>query len=248
MTKLILLRHGESEWNKEGKFTGWTNVDLSNKGVKEAVGAGKKLKRAGLSFDLAYSSFLKRAIKTLNIVLEELDLLYLPVKKDWRLNERHYGDLQGLSKEKTIAKFGEEQVKIWRRSYGVRPPLIKATNKYSQSKSLEYKGIRVPRAESLADVLLRVSEYWNLEIKKELKKGKNILITASGNSLRALLKYLANISEDDVLELNIPTAIPLVCEFDKKFKLKKYYYLATKKELDQAINRVKKQGQGALKN
>ena len=243
MYKIVLLRHGESLWNKKGLFTGWTDVDLSDLGEFEACRSGQKLKKAGFSFDLTFTSFLKRAIKTLNLALEEMDLLYLPVDKDWRLNERHYGNLQGLNKKQLVKKIGEEQVKLWRRGYAVRPPKIVKSNKYNQKGLACYQNIKVPEAESLADVVARVIPFWQKKIAPLVLKNKKILIVASGNSLRALVKYLDNLSEEDVVELNIPTGMPLVYELDKKLKPLKHYYLATAKELKMATEKVKKQGQ-----
>lgn len=243
MYKIVLLRHGESAWNKKGLFTGWTDVDLTELGVSEARLAGKKLKKAGFSFDLTFTSFLKRAVKTLNFTLEEMDLLYLPVIKDWRLNERHYGNLQGLNKKELIKKFGEEQVLLWRRSYDVRPPKIKASNKFNQKGAICYKGIKVPETESLADVVLRVDAFWQEQVAPAILSNKKILISASGNSLRALVKYLDNLSKEEVVNLNIPTGIPLVYELDKNLKPIRHYYLASQKELLVATDKVKKQGQ-----
>lgn len=242
MYELVLLRHGESVWNEKGLFTGWTDVDLSEKGREEAKTAGKKLKKAGFCFDAAYSSYLKRALKTLNIVLEEMDQLWLPVAKDWRLNERHYGNLQGLNKQQTAKKFGEEQVKIWRRSYDVRPPKIDSLNKFNQKKDPRYHGIKVPEAESLKDVVSRVAPLWEGEIRHMIKDGHRLLIAASGNSLRALVKYLENMSETEISEFNIPTGIPLVYELDKKLQPVNRYYLASQKELKMATEKVKNQG------
>ena len=242
MYELVLLRHGESVWNEKGLFTGWTDVDLSEKGQEEAKAAGKKLKKAGFCFDAAYSSYLKRALKTLDIVLEEMDQLWLPVAKDWRLNERHYGNLQGLNKQQTAKKFGEEQVKIWRRSYDVRPPKIDSHNKFNQKKDPRYHGIKVPEAESLKDVVSRVMPLWEGEIRHMIKDGNRLLIAASGNSLRALVKYLENMSETDISEFNIPTGIPLVYELDKKLQPINRYYLASQKELKMATEKVKNQG------
>jgi 2,3-bisphosphoglycerate-dependent phosphoglycerate mutase len=243
MYKIVLLRHGESIWNKKGLFTGWIDVDLTELGVSEACLAGKKLKKAGLSFDLTFTSLLKRAVKTLNLVLEKMDLLYLPVIKDWRLNERHYGDLQGLNKQQLIKKFGQEQVALWRRGYDVRPPKISSSNKYNQKRKPCYKGIKVPETESLADVVLRVSSFWTEQAVPFIISNKKILISASGNSLRALVKYLDNLSEEDIAALDIPTGIPLVYELDKNLKPIKHYYLASQKELQAAIDKIKKQGQ-----
>lgn len=242
MYKIVLLRHGESLWNQKGLFTGWTDVDLSVNGLIEAKTAGKKLKKAGFCFDLAYSSLLKRAVKTLNLALEELDLLWLPVVKDWRLNERHYGNLQGLNKSQTAKKFGEEQVKIWRRSYDIRPPKIEAANKFNQKDDPRYHGIKVPTAESLKDVVLRVVPLWENELVPLIRSKKKILVVASGNSLRALVKYLENITDSKIVDFNIPTGIPLVYELDKNLKPRRRYYLASQKELKTATERVKNQG------
>lgn len=243
MYKIVLLRHGESVWNKKGLFTGWTDVDLTELGANEAVRAGKKLKKAGFSFDLSFASFLKRAVKTLNLALEEMDLLYLPVVKDWRLNERHYGNLQGLNKKQLLKEFGEDQVNLWRRSYDVRPPKIKSSNKFNQKGSARYRGLPVPETESLADVVVRVSAFWQDQAVPAILSNKKLLISASGNSIRALVKYLDNLSKEDVSHLNIPTGIPLVYELDKNLKPIKHYYLASQKELRAATDKVKKQGQ-----
>lgn len=242
MLKVVFLRHGESTWNEKGLFTGWTDVDLSTRGLSEAKLAGQKLKKAGFVFDAAHVSLLKRAIKTLDIVLEEMSLLWLPVQKDWRLNERHYGNLQGLNKKQTAKKFGEEQVKIWRRSYSVRPPQIDAKNKFNQANDSRYRDIKVPKAESLKDVVDRVVPYWEKEVVPLLRSGKKLLISASGNSLRALVKYLENMSETEVIEFNIPTGVPLIYELDKNLKPIRHYYLASAKELKAATERVKNQG------
>lgn len=242
MFKLVVLRHGESEWNKRGLFTGWTDVDLSEQGKKEARLAGRKLKKAGFNFDLVYCSLLKRVTKTTNLVLEELDQLWLPVIKDWRLNERHYGNLQGLNKKTMAKKFGDEQVLLWRRSYDVRPPVIAADNKFNQVKDRRYKNIQVPKTESLKDVVARVLPWWEQEAKKQLQAKKQLLIVASGNSLRALAKHLEDIPENEIVSLNIPTGMPLVYEFDKNLKVEKKYYLASTKELKDSINKVTKQG------
>ena len=242
MFKLVILRHGESEWNKKGLFTGWTDVDLSDQGEREARLAGKKLKRAGFNCDLVYCSLLKRVTRTTNLVLEELDALWLPVIKDWRLNEKHYGNLQGLNKKEMVNKFGEKKVLLWRRSYNVRPPVISASNKYNQVKDRRYKDIKVPKTESLKDVVERVVPWWKQEVRKKILAKKSVLIIASGNSLRALVKYLENISETEIISLNIPTGIPLVYELDNNLKVKKKYYLASTKELRTSINRVVAQG------
>lgn len=242
MNKLVLLRHGESVWNQQGLFTGWTDVDLSVNGVLEAKQAGRKLKKAGFSFDVAYTSYLKRALKTLDIVLEETDQLWLPVAKDWRLNERHYGNLQGLNKQQMAKKFGEEQVKIWRRSYDVRPPKIEASNKFNQKGEVKYRGIKVPTTESLQDVVARVQPIWEQELAPMIKAGYRLLITASGNSLRALVKILEDMPVAEIVDFNIPTAIPLVYELNNKLQTKSRYYLASAKELQAATDKVKNQG------
>jgi len=242
MLRIVLLRHGESTWNLKGLFTGWTDVDLTENGLAEAHLAGKKLKKAGFVFDCAYVSLLKRAIKTLDISLDELDQMYLPVIKDWRLNERHYGNLQGLNKKQMAKKFGEEQVKVWRRSYDVRPPKIDSQNKFNQIGEARYNGIKVPSAESLKDVVERVTPWWEKEIVPVLHSGKRVIISASGNSLRALVKYLENTPEDEIVEFNIPTGIPLVYELDKKLRPIQRYYLASAKELKAATDKVKNQG------
>lgn len=242
MYKLVLLRHGESTWNKKGLFTGWTDVDLSVQGVKEAHSAGKELKKNKFVFDLAYTSFLKRASRTLKITLAELKEEKLPVIVDWRLNERHYGNLQGLNKQQTVAKFGEDQVLIWRRSYDIRPPKITEDNKYNQKHDSRYQGILVPDCESLKDVVARIIPLWKKEIAPQIKSGKRIIIAASGNSLRAIVKYLDKVSSKEIAGLNIPTAIPLVYELDKNLKPIKHYYLADPKKLAAAVESVKKQG------
>jgi len=241
MYKIILLRHGESVWNKKGLFTGWTDVDLTKKGREEAVSAGQELLKKDFKFDLAFTSRLKRASKTLGIVLKEMKQKTLIVS-DWRLNERHYGNLQGLNKQEMAEKFGEKQVLVWRRSYSVRPPKIDKKNPFNQKNDVLYKDIKVPEAESLKDVVERVVPFWKKEVIPELKSGKNIIIAASGNSLRAIVKYLDKISASEISSVNIPTGIPLVYELDKKFKPIKHYYLADKKTLEAAVDKVKKQG------
>lgn len=243
MYKIVLLRHGESEWNQKGLFTGWTDVDLTPLGVEQAKEAGKILKDKKYSFDLCFTSFLKRAIKTSSNILEEMGLLWIPVVKDWRLNERHYGNLQGLNKKEMSEKFGEEQVLIWRRSYDVRPPEIKKNNPYNQSKLPQYSFLKKPiLSESLKDVVKRADIFWQKIIIPNLKSGKKILIAASGNSLRAIIKKLNNISDKDIAELNIPYSTPIVYELDKNFKVIKWYYLGDKKKIDALINEVKNQG------
>ena len=222
--KLVLIRHGESEWNLENRFTGWKDVDLSPKGIEEAKSAGKILKEMNLVFDVAYTSYLKRAIKTLNIVLEEMDELYIPVYKSWRLNERHYGALQGLNKAETAKKYGDEQVHIWRRSFDIAPPSIDKNSEYYPKSDRRYADLAdsdIPLGESLKDTIARVLPYWHSDISKSLQEGKNVIVAAHGNSLRALIKYLLNISDDEILNLNLTTGKPLVFEIDKDLKVLK---------------------------
>ncbi|HWN30456.1 MAG TPA: 2,3-diphosphoglycerate-dependent phosphoglycerate mutase [Burkholderiales bacterium] len=245
MRKLVLLRHGESTWNKENRFTGWTDVDLSDKGVQEAKTAGLLLKQNGFIFDVAYTSLLKRAIKTLWIVLEDIELMWIPVNLSWRLNERHYGALQGLNKAETAAKFGEQQVLLWRRSYDVRPPALdKSDNRYPGNDP-RYKGLPekyLPLTECLRDVVARFLPYWNETIAPAVKSGQNVIIVAHGNSLRALVMYLDQISDKEILELNIPTGIPLVYELDNNLRPLKHYYLGDEETLNQAVQAVANQG------
>ncbi|MEM2138733.1 MAG: 2,3-diphosphoglycerate-dependent phosphoglycerate mutase [Candidatus Woesearchaeota archaeon] len=241
---LVLLRHGESIWNKENRFTGWTDVDLSEKGIEEAIEAGKLLKEKGFTFDVAYTSYLIRAKKTLNYVLKELNL-NIPVIENWRLNERHYGSLQGLNKEEMAKQYGEEQVKLWRRSYDVKPPELTKDDDRYPGKDPKYKDLKeneIPLSESLKDTLLRVLPLWNDSIFQELKNGKNVLIVAHGNSLRALIKIIDNISDQDIVELNIPTGIPLVYEFDSENEVfTKHYYLGEENKIKEKIDNVKNQ-------
>ena len=222
--KLVLIRHGESAWNLENRFTGWKDVDLSPKGIEEAKAAGKILKEMNLVFDVAYTSYLKRAIKTLNIVLEEMDELYIPVYKSWRLNERHYGALQGLNKAETAKKYGDEQVHIWRRSFDIAPPSIDKDSEYYPKSDRRYADLpdsEIPLGESLKDTIARVLPYWHSDISKSLQEGKNVIVAAHGNSLRALIKYLLNISNEDILNLNLVTGKPMVFEIDKDLKVLK---------------------------
>jgi 2,3-bisphosphoglycerate-dependent phosphoglycerate mutase len=245
MYKIVFLRHGESTWNKENRFTGWTDVDLSEKGIEEAKNAGKVLKAEGFTFDLAFTSTLKRAIRTLWLATEEMDLLWVPVIKSYTLNERHYGALQGLNKAETAAKHGEEQVKIWRRSYDVPPPALETNDPRNPALSPVYKGIdpkNLPLTESLKDTVARAVPFWENAIVPELKKGKKIIVAAHGNSLRALVKYLDNISEKEILELNIPTGIPLVYELDANIKPIKSYYLGDQEAIKKAMASVANQG------
>ena len=228
MQKLVLVRHGESIWNLENKFTGWTDVALSDNGRKEAGHAGKLLNEANFSFDIAHTSYLRRAIETLWIILTELDCMWIPVKKTWKLNERHYGALQGLNKAEMTEKYGAEQVKQWRRSYDVRPPALDINDDRYPGKDPKYKDIQkeeLPLTESLNDTVLRFMPYWHTEIIPDLKEGKHVLISAHGNTLRALVKHLDNISDENISNLNIPTGAPLVYELDESLKPIKHYYL-----------------------
>lgn len=243
--ELVLIRHGESEWNKLNLFTGWTDVELSEKGKEEATNGGKLLKEAGFHFDVAYTSYLKRAIHTLNRVLEAMDQEYIPVFKTYKLNERHYGALQGLNKAETAEKFGEEQVKIWRRSYDVQPPALEPTDPRNPALQEAYKGIakeELPLTECLKDTVARVVPYFEEVIKKDMVDGKKVIIAAHGNSLRALVKYLENISDDDIVNLNIPTGVPLVYELDEDFKVLSKRYLGDQEAISKAMEAVKNQG------
>jgi len=222
--KLVLIRHGQSEWNLENRFTGWKDVDLSEQGKEEAKKAGQELKKAGFEFDVAYSSYQKRAIKTLNIVLEQIDELHIPVYKSWRLNERHYGALQGLNKAETAKKYGDEQVHIWRRSFDVPPPALEDDDERNVKFDPKYKNLDekdMPKGESLKDTIARVMPYWESDISKSIKEGKNVIVAAHGNSLRALIKYLLNIDNEKILDLNLPTGVPLIFEIDKDLKITK---------------------------
>jgi 2,3-bisphosphoglycerate-dependent phosphoglycerate mutase len=243
--KLVLLRHGESIWNKEDRFTGWTDVDLSENGIAEAKTAGKTLKENGYVFDIAFTSVLKRAIRTLWLVQDEMDLMWIPVYKSWRLNERHYGALQGLNKAEMAAKVGEEQVHVWRRSYDMPPPpLEKSDKRYpgNESKYAELKESDLPCTESLKDTVARCVPYWHGTIAPALISGKHVIVAAHGNSLRALVKYIDNISDNDIPNLNIPTGIPLIYEFDAQLKPVKHYYLGDAAAVEKATNKVAKQG------
>ncbi|WP_421909669.1 2,3-diphosphoglycerate-dependent phosphoglycerate mutase [Methanolacinia petrolearia] len=242
---LILLRHGESTWNRENRFTGWTNVDLSEKGLDEAHNAGKLLRAGGYTFDVAYTSVLKRAIRTLWITLDEMDLMWIPVSRSWRLNERHYGALQGLNKSETAAKYGDEQVFIWRRSYDIPPPALDEEDERNPKKDPRYGDLRpeeYPLTECLKDTVARFLPYWNEEIAPAIKSGKRVLIAAHGNSLRALVKHLDNIADDEIPKLNIPTAVPLVYELDENLRPIRHYYLGDQAEIEAAIKSVEKQG------
>ncbi|MFH1441533.1 MAG: 2,3-diphosphoglycerate-dependent phosphoglycerate mutase [Candidatus Omnitrophota bacterium] len=245
MYKIVLLRHGESIWNKENRFTGWTDVDLSEKGIQEANKAGELLKESGFNFEIAFTSVLKRAIRTLWITLDRMDLMWIPILNSWRLNERHYGALQGLNKSEMAEKYGEEQVLIWRRSYDIQPPqLTKDDQRYPGSdpryKNLDEKDI--PLTECLKDTVARFLPYWHETIAPVIKSGKKTIIAAHGNSLRALVKYLDNVSEENIVKLNIPTGIPLVYELDKDLKPIKNYYLGDAEEVAKAMASVANQG------
>lgn len=245
MYKLVLLRHGESTWNKENRFTGWTDVDLSEKGREEAKQAGELLKQEGYHFDIAYTSVLKRAIRTLWSVLDTMDLMWIPVQRDWRLNERHYGALQGLNKTETAQKHGEEQVKIWRRSYDIPPPALEKSDTRYPGNDPRYNSLteqELPLTESLKETVARVMPAWNETIAPTIKSGKKVIIAAHGNSLRALVKYLDNVSESDILGLNIPTGMPLIYELDADLKPLQHYYLGDAESIKKAMEAVANQG------
>lgn len=245
MMKLVLLRHGESEWNKLNLFTGWMDVDLSDKGREEAKAAGQTLKAEGYDFDICFTSYLKRAIHTLNITLDEMDRAWLPVIKSWKLNERHYGALQGLNKAETAEKYGEEQVKIWRRSFDVKPPELDANDDRSATKQAMYRDVDpalLPGNESLETTIERVVPYFNEVIKPAMAAGKRVVIAAHGNSLRALVKYFDDLTPDEILGVNIPTAVPLVYEFDDNFKAVKHYYLGDQEAIAAKMQAVANQG------
>ncbi|MGH9221885.1 MAG: 2,3-diphosphoglycerate-dependent phosphoglycerate mutase [Vicinamibacterales bacterium] len=248
MHKLVLLRHGESTWNKENRFTGWTDVDLTDKGRQEAAHAGQLLREEGYAFDLLFTSVLKRAIRTANIALDELDQLWLPVERSWRLNERHYGALQGLNKAETAAKHGEDQVKIWRRAYAIAPPPLSADDPRHPSRDPRYQDLRpadLPLTESLKDTVARFLPYWHESIAPRIAAGQRVLIAAHGNSLRALVKFLDHVSDDEIVELNIPTGIPLVYELDVALKPVRHYYLgdpeAARKAAEAVANQAARQ-------
>jgi 2,3-bisphosphoglycerate-dependent phosphoglycerate mutase len=246
MKKVVLIRHGESAWNKENRFTGWTDVDLTEKGVEEAHKAGKYLKQEGFQFEKAYTSFLKRAVKTLNVVLDEMNLDWIPVEKTWRLNEKHYGMLQGLNKAETAAKYGDEQVLIWRRSYYVPPTPLEKEDPRSPFQDPRYKGVDakyLPLTEALKDTVERILPYWNDTIVPEMKtKYNEVIVAAHGNSLRGIIKHLKNISDEDIVNLNLPTAIPYVFEFDDDMNLQKDYFLGDPEEIKKLMEAVANQG------
>jgi len=245
MYKIVFMRHGESTWNLENRFTGWTDVDLTEKGINEARTAGRVLREAGFRFDVAYTSVLKRAIRTLWLALDEMDQMYLPIKNDWRLNERHYGALQGLDKAETAAKFGDEQVLVWRRSYDTPPPALEASDDRVSFDDPRYAGLdksQIPLTECLKDTVARVMPAWNEEIAPAIRAGKNILISAHGNSLRAIIKMLDNISDTDIVGLNIPNGQPLVYELDENLKPIRHYYLGDQEAINAAMAAVANQG------
>ncbi|MBE2205078.1 MAG: 2,3-diphosphoglycerate-dependent phosphoglycerate mutase [Chthoniobacterales bacterium] len=243
MYKLVLIRHGESTWNKENRFTGWTDVELSDKGRAEAKAAGELLKKEGFSFDVAFASLQKRALNTLWSVLQELDIVWIPIEKDWRLNERHYGALQGLNKAETAAKYGDDQVLIWRRSYDVPPPPLETSDERWPGHDPRYAGIsNLPLTECLKDTVARVLPLWEQKIAPVVKSGRRVIIAAHGNSLRALVKYLDGISDQDIINLNIPTGVPLVYELDENLKPIRHYYLGDQEAIAAAMNAVASQG------
>ncbi|MBV6449026.1 2,3-diphosphoglycerate-dependent phosphoglycerate mutase [Nitrosomonas sp.] len=245
MKKIVLLRHGESTWNQENRFTGWTDVDLTPQGIQEAQNAGRLLREHGFAFDIAYTSVLKRAIRTLWIVLDEMDQMWIPVQHTWRLNERHYGALQGLNKAETAAQYGDEQVLIWRRSYDVRPPALTVDDSRYAGMDPRYKNLAhddIPLTECLKDTVARFLPYWNTTIAPQVQEGKSIIIAAHGNSLRALVKYLDNISDEDIVNCNIPTGVPLIYELDDNLKPIQNYYLGNLAEIQEAMQSVANQG------
>jgi 2,3-bisphosphoglycerate-dependent phosphoglycerate mutase len=245
--KIVLLRHGESIWNRENRFTGWTDVDLSDQGVEEAREAGRLLRDAGFSFDLAYGSVLKRAIRTMWIALDELDLMWIPQHLSWRLNERHYGALQGLNKAETAQKYGDEQVLTWRRSYDIAPPPLAREDSRFPGNDPRYRGVDardLPLTECLKDTVARFMPYWNDAIAPQVKAGRRVIVAAHGNTLRALVKYLDNVSENDIVALNIPTGIPLVYELDDSLKPITHYYLGDQEKAKQAAAAVAAQARG----
>lgn len=248
MYKLVLMRHGESQWNLENRFTGWTDVDLTDTGRQQARQAGQLLKQEGFEFDLAYTSVLKRAIRTLWIVLDELDLMYLPVTPTWRLNERHYGALQGLNKAETAAQYGDEQVLIWRRAYAIAPNPLDSDDPRHPRFEKRYAGLDpaiLPNTECLKDTVERVVPYWNEEIAPAIQSGKRVLIAAHGNSLRALIRHLDNVSDEEIVNLNIPTGQPLVYELDENLKPIRHYYLGNPEEIAAAMAAVAAQGKAS---
>jgi 2,3-bisphosphoglycerate-dependent phosphoglycerate mutase len=242
MHRLVLLRHGESTWNRENRFTGWTDVDLSEAGTGEARAAGRLLKAEGYAFDEAHTSLLKRAIRTLWLALDEMDCLWLPVEKTWRLNERHYGALQGLNKAEMAAKFGEAQVLAWRRSYDTPPPALERTDPRHEGADPRYAGAAVPLTECLKDTVARVLPYWNERIAPAVRAGRRVLVAAHGNSLRALVKHLDGVSDADIVGLNVPTGVPLVYELDAALRPQRHFYLGDAAEIARRVAAVSAQG------
>jgi 2,3-bisphosphoglycerate-dependent phosphoglycerate mutase len=245
MNRLVLLRHGESTWNKENRFTGWTDVDLSERGVKEAIEAGKTLKKEGFQFRIAYTSYLTRAIRTLWLTLEQMDLLWIPVRKTWRLNEKHYGVLQGLNKSEMAEKYGDEQVLIWRRSYDIPPPPMEDNDPRHPRFDHRYRDLEpkdIPATESLKETVERIVPYWKEEMAPKLKTEKEVIVAAHGNSLRGIVKYLKNISDKDIVGLNLPTGIPYVFEFDDDLNLRKDYFLGDPELIRKLMEEVANQG------
>ena len=245
MKKLVLLRHGESQWNRENRFTGWKDVDLTDKGVEEARAAGRLLAREGFDFDFTFTSLLKRAIRTLNFALEEMDRLWLPVEKDWRLNERHYGALQGLNKAETAAKFGEQQVLVWRRSYDIPPPALEPGDERHPGRDRRYAGLdpaRLPLTECLKDTVARVVPYWSEHIAPRVAAGERVLVAAHGNSLRALIKHFDGMTDAQIVGENVPTGIPLVYELDDALRAHRRYYLGDPAAVAAAMHSVASQG------
>jgi len=244
MSKLVLLRHGQSQWNLDNRFTGWHDVDLTERGIKEGREAGRVIKGEGITFDIAFTSVLKRAIRTLWLTMDEMDLMWIPVIRSWKLNERHYGALQGLNKIETVEKFGEEQVNIWRRSFATPPDAVEDTDERHPKQDPRYKDLKpeeLPATESLEITLNRVIPYWEETILPELKNGKNVIVAAHGNSLRALVMHLDNMSEDEIVKLNIPTGIPLLYEFDENMKVTGHRYLGDPEAIKAAQNEVANQ-------
>ncbi|MCE7914804.1 MAG: 2,3-diphosphoglycerate-dependent phosphoglycerate mutase [Nitrosomonas sp. PRO4] len=249
MKKIVLLRHGESTWNNENRFTGWTDVDLTPKGIQEAQNAGQLLRKQGYQFDIAYTSVLKRAIRTLWITLDEMDQMWIPIQHTWRLNERHYGALQGLNKAETAAKYGDDQVLIWRRSYNVRPPALTVDDTRYPGNDPRYKDLArsdIPLTECLKDTVMRFLPYWDTIIAPQVQAGKSVIIVAHGNSLRALVQYLDNVSEEEILNCNIPTGIPLVYELNDNLQPIQNYYLGNQSEIQEAMRIVANQGKSKI--
>lgn len=251
MPKLVLVRHGESQWNLENRFTGWTDVGLTEQGMREAKEAGRLLKEGGYDFDVAYTSVLKRAIKTLWVILEEMDLMWIPVFRDWRLNERHYGALQGLNKSETAAKYGEAQVKIWRRAYDTAPPPLDREDERFPGRDRRYAGLspqELPLTECLKDTVARFMPCWNEVLAPAIQSGKRVLVAAHGNSIRAIVKYLDHVSDEEIVELNIPTGVPLVYELDDDLRPLKHYYLGDADAVAKAMQKVANQGKAGAKS